>query len=180
MLFCCIIVKYQYEYTTKHKVIINIKLLGKYSRNDLIQSAVYILFTEIIKDKTGSPLLNEKVLSSLAINQYYAIIGLLDNKEWNECFFENKHLKERLYIDFFGMNNYKKIVDKRVSQVQFITKIKSDYYKKDILELLPSYEKELLKYSNNSLERNKKIKTALPYRRSITDTTNKGSLTLSP
>ena len=158
MLFCCLIVKYQYEYTTKHKVIINIKLLGKYSRNDLIQSAVYILFTEIIKDKTGSPLLNEKVLSSLAINQYYAIIGLLDNKEWNECFFENKHLKERLYIDFFGMNNYKKIVDKRVSQVQFITKIKSDYYKKDILELLPSYEKELLKYSNNSLERNKKIK----------------------
>ena len=42
--------------------------------------------------------------------------------------------------------------------MKFITKEKNDDYKKDILELLPLYEKELLKYSNNSLERNKKIK----------------------
>ena len=158
MLFCCLIVKYQYEYILKHKGIKNIKIIGKYSRNDLVQCAIFILFTELIKDKTGVPLLNEKTLASLALNQFYAIIGLLDNKEWQDCFFENKHLRERLYIDFFGINNYKKIVDKRVKQVKFITKEKNDDYKKDILELLPLYEKELLKYSNNSLERNKKIK----------------------
>ena len=158
MLFCCLIVKYQYEYILKHKGIKNIKIIGKYSRNDLVQCAIFILFTELIKDKTGVPLLNEKTLASLSLNQFYAIIGLLDNKEWQDCFFENKHLRERLYIDFFGINNYKKIVDKRVKQVKFITKEKNDDYKKDILELLPLYEKELLKYSNNSLERNKKIK----------------------
>ena len=158
LLFCCIIVKYQYDYIVKHKGFKNIKIIGKYSRNDLVQSAVFILFTEIIKDKTGNPLLNEKVVNSLSINQYYALLGALDNIEWKEAFFENVPIKERLYKDFFEINNYKKIVDSRVNQVKLIKNEKDEEYKKDILQLLPLYEKELLKYSNNSLEKNKKTK----------------------
>ena len=158
LLFCCLIIKYQYEYITKHKGIKKIKIIGKYSRNDLIQCAVFILFTELVKDKMGVPLLNEKTISSLSINQFYAILGAIDNKDWQECFFENKHIRERLYIDFFGINNYKQIVDNRIKQIKSISNEKDEEYKNDILQLLPLYEKELLKYSNNSLEKNKKIK----------------------
>ena len=158
MLFCCIIIKYQYDYILKHKGIKKIKIIGKPSRNDLVQCAIFVLFTEIIKDKTGTPLLNEKVVNSLSINQYYGILGALDNKEWKEALFENVHLRERLYIDFFGINNYKKIVDNRVKQIKSISDEKDEEYKNEILKLLPLYEKELLKYSNNSLEKNKKIK----------------------
>ena len=158
LLFCCIIVKYQYDYILKHKGIKKIKIIGKYPRNDLIQSAVFILFSEIIKDKAGNPLLNDKTVNSLSINQYYALLGALDNNEWKEALFENVHLKERLYIDFFGINNYKKLVDNRVKQIKLISIEKDEEYKNDILKLLPLYEKELLKYSNNSLEKNKKIK----------------------
>ena len=158
MLFCCIIVKYQYDYILKHKGIKKIKIIGKPSRNDLVQCAIFVLFTDIIKDKTGTPLLNEKAINSLSINQYYGILGALDNNDWKEALFENVHLRERLYIDFFGINNYKKLVDNRVKQIKFISDEKDDEYKNGILELLPLYEKELLKYSNNSLEKNKKIK----------------------
>ena len=158
LLFCCIIVKYQYDYIDKHKGIKKIKI-NKLSRNDLIQSAVFILFTEIIKDNTGVPLLNEKAVNSLSINQYYAILGSMIKKEWKEAFFENVHIRERLYIDFFQINNYKKIVDSRINQIKLITIEKDEQYKDDILQLLPLYEKELLKYSNNSLEKNKKIKS---------------------
>ena len=157
LLFCCIIVKYQYDYILKHKGIKNIKI-NKLSRNDLVQSAIFYLFTEIIKDKTGTPLLNEKNLNSLSLNQYYALLGALDNQEWKDALFENVHLRERLYIDFFGINNYKKIVDNRIKEIKSISNEKDEEYKKDILLLLPLYEKELLKYSNNSLEKNKKIK----------------------
>ena len=158
LLFCCIIIKYQYEYILKHKGLKNIKIIGKYSRNDLIQCAIFFFFTEIVKDKSGVPLLNEKTINSLAMNQFYSLLNSLDNKEWKEGLFENIHLKERLYIDFFGINNYKKIVDNRIKQINVILNEKDEQYKKDILQLLPLYEKELLKYSNNSLENNKKIK----------------------
>ena len=155
LLFCCIIVKYQYDYINNHKGIKKIKI-NKLSRNDLIQSAVFILFTEIVKDKSGVPLLNEKTLNSLSLNQYYEIISALDSNDWKEAFFENPHLKERLYVDFFNINNYKKIVDIRIKKM---TSEKDDQYKKDILKLLPLYEKELLKYSNNSLEKNRRLKS---------------------
>ena len=158
MLFCCIIVKYQYDYILKHKGIKKIKIIGKPSRNDLVQCAIFVLFTEIIKDNTGTPLLNEKTINSLSINQYYGILGALDNKEWEEALFENVHLRERIYIDFFGINNYKKIVDNRIKLIKSISNEKDEEYKNDILKLLPLYEKELLKYSNNSLEKNKKLK----------------------
>ena len=47
MLFCCIIVKYQYDYILKHKGIKKIKIIGKPSRNDLVQCAIFFLFTSI-------------------------------------------------------------------------------------------------------------------------------------
>ena len=157
LLFCSLIVKYQYDYISKHKGIKNIKI-NRYSRNDLAQCGIFILFTEIIKDTTGVPLLNEKTVNIFYLNQFYSFINALNNKDWIEAFLNNKHLKERLSIDFFEINNYKKIVETRVNQILLISNEKDDKYKQNILKLLPLYEKELLKYSNNSLEKSKRIK----------------------
>ena len=158
LIFCSLIVKYQYNYINKHKGLKKIKIPGKPSRNDLLQCAIFILFTELIKNKIGNPLLDQRELDSLNMNQNAHIVQLLDKKEWIEGFIENPSLRERICNDFFFINNYKKIVDNRIKLIRNISNEKQERYKYDILELLPLYEKELLKYSNNSLEKNKKIK----------------------
>ena len=159
MLFCTLIVKYQYDYNIKHKGLKKIKIMGKLSRNDLLQSAVFILFTELIKNKAGTPLLDQKELESLTMNnQLVKYIQLLNRQEWIDGFLENKALRERICNDFYCINNYKRIVDNRIKLIRNISDEKEERYKEDILQLLPLYEKELLKYSNNSLEKNKKIK----------------------
>ena len=158
LLFCAIIVKYQYNYINKHKGIKKIKLTGKPSRNDLTQSAVFTIFAELIKNENNVPLWDQNELESLAADQYKRCIDLLDTKEWKEAFLENDAIRERINNGFFCINNYKKIVENRVKQIKNITSEKNEKYKDDILLLLPLYEKELLKYSNNSLEKNKKIK----------------------
>jgi len=156
--FCFLIVNYQYDYIFKHKGLKSIKLTGKPSRNDLISCAIFVLFADLIKDQTGQPLLTQKKLESLKLNQYIGAIKLLDTQEWIDGFLENQNLRQRLCNTFFAINNYKKIVDTRVKLIKIISNDKDEKYKDDILQLLPLYEKELLKYSNNSLERNKKIK----------------------
>ena len=158
LLFCCIIIKYQYDYIQNHKGLIKNIKINKFSRNDLVQCGVFFLFTEIIKDKTGAPLLNEKTVNDLSISQYYGLLEALNNNEWKEGLFYNKHLRERLNIDFFKTNNYIKVVDSRIRQFALISNEKDSKYKDNILKLLPLYEKELLKYSNNSLEKNIHLK----------------------
>ena len=158
LLFCGLIVKYQYNYLIKHKGLIKIKISGKPSRNDLLQSAVFILFHDLIKNKNGEPLLDQKELDPLDMNKEVNFINIIEKEEWNEAFFENNSLRERICNNFFCVNNYKKIVDNRGKLISNISNEKDEKYKTDILELLPLYEKELLKYSNNSLEKNIKIK----------------------
>ena len=136
----------------------SIKLTGKPSRNDLISCAIFVLFADLVKDQTGQPLLTQKKLESLKLNQYVEAIKLLDTQEWIDGFLENPNLRQRLCNSFFAINNYKKIVDTRIKLIKIISNDKDEKYKDDILQLLPLYEKELIKYSNNSLERNKKIK----------------------
>ena len=155
---CCLIVKHQYAYITKHKGLKKIKLSGKPSRNDLLQCAVFILFSELIKNKSGNPLLDQKEIDNLAMNQYTKFIQLLEKEEWNKAFLENKEIRKRISNEFYCIVNYKKIVDIRMKLIKNISNDKDERYKGDILSLLPLYEKELLKYSNNSLENNKKIK----------------------
>ena len=158
LLFCFLIVKYQYNYINTHKGIKKIKLSGKPSRNDLISSAIFILFYDLIKDKTGQPLLSQGLLETLELTQYVGLAEELDSIKWNEAFIENNSIRERLCNKFYTINNYKKIVENRIKLIKIISEEKDEKYKEDILQLLPLYEKELLKYSNNSLEKNKKIK----------------------
>ena len=158
LILCCLIMKHQYAYNKKHTGIKGIKITKKLSRNDLSQSAVFILFSEQIKNKEGAVLLDQKEIDTLGISQYVQFIQVLDRKEWVESFLENVNMRHRINNEFFGIVNYKKIVDLRVKLIRKISNEKDERYKDDILYLLPLYEQELLKYSNNSLEKNKKIK----------------------
>ena len=154
LLFCFLIIKYQYQYTGSHKI----NIFNNLRNNDLVSSAVFILFTEKIKNKNGNAILNQEKVDKSSLDEYNKIFEEMKNKEWEEAFYENNAIKEILDNNFFCFKGYKFYVDKRFNLFKMIKDEQDDKYKKDILLLLPLYENELTKYSNNSLENNKKIK----------------------
>ena len=64
-----------------------------------------------------------------------------------------------LLTKFFTFLNFKTTKDIRTNLIKEMNDDTDEKYTEEILDLLPLYEKELLKYSNNSLEKNKKIKS---------------------
>ena len=153
LLFCFIITKYQYKYIIKHKSGIKMfNIITKPARNDLKLSAVFLLFTEYIKDKTGNSILPLAKLDQYSVNQYINITNLLDNLEWNEYFFMNQNIKNKLIKEFFTFVNFQKEKDMRSVLMKEMNDDKDEKYTEEILDLLPLYERELSKYSNNSLE----------------------------
>ena len=156
--FCFLIVRYQYNYFDKHKGIKGMIFTKKLSRNDLVACAVFRLFVDLIKDSNGNSLLPQQKVEQLYLSKFNGVLYFINNEEWQNYFFENRKLKEKLTKKFFSLNEYKKIVDERFELLKVLTDENDEKYKKEILSILPNYEKELLKYSNNSLERNKRIK----------------------
>ena len=153
LLFCFLITKYQYKYIIKHKSGIKIfNISTKPARNDLKLSAVFLLFTEYIKDKTGNSILSLAKLDQYSLNQYVNITNLLDNSEWNEYFFMNQNIKNKLINEFFTFINFQNEKNIRSNLIKEMNNDKDEKYTEEILDLLPLYERELSKYSNNSLE----------------------------
>ena len=153
LLFCLIITKYQYKYIIKHKSGIKIfNISPKPARNDLKLSAVFLLFSDILKDKTGNSVVPLQKLDQLSVNQYVNIVSLLDNPEWNEALFNNQNLKNKLIKEFFTFVNFQNAKNIRSNLIKEMSNDKDEKYTEEILDLLPLYERELSKYSNNSLE----------------------------
>ena len=159
LLLCFKLIKCQYNYENRHKKII--KLIKK-GTNDLGNSAVIILFNEYVKDKSGNPFLSLSKLESMPLEDnnkcLSCINSLVSNKEFINAFFENQNLKKKLYDGIYSLYSYKKTVDYRYDFISYLLETYDDSYKKTILTLLPKYENELAKYSNNSLEKNIKNK----------------------
>ena len=154
--FCIDIVYYQYNYNDRHKLGKKVfTFAAKAARNDLSKCAVFLLFTEYVKDKSGNILLSPQK-SNIYLNQNDKIINLIKNKDWDDGLFQNQVLKSKINKNIFNFNSYEKIVKDRFKIIKEIKKDMS--YKQIILELLPNYEEELLKNSNNSLEKNIKKK----------------------
>ena len=155
IIFCITIVNYQIGYNAKHKIDKFGKILftKKISRNDLSKCAIFILFSEYIKDKSGIPLISKKI--ELKENNYETIIDdILKNEEWKNGFYMNTNLKNKLFKKFYSLNGYNDIVKSRFISIQNIIVDLDNSYRKNLLDLLPLYEQELMKYSNNSLEKN--------------------------
>ena len=150
-LFCFIITKYEHQYIIKHTTGIKFfNLSTKPARNDLKMSAVYLIFNEILKDKNGNTILPLSTLEMLEANKYKDIVNLLDTVEWNEALYNNNYLKTKLLKDFFTFENF--YFMENISDTLIIAPNADKNLSKEILYLLPLYEKELSKYSNNSLE----------------------------
>ena len=75
---------------------------------------------------------------------------MINNKDWNEGLFQNQVLKGRIDKKIFNLLSYEELVNNRFNSIQNINDEFNSNYKKTILEILPNYEQELLKYSNNS------------------------------
>ena len=158
LLFCSLILKYQYQYCDNHKL--KMKLFKKMNKNDLMQCAIFDIFAEKIKDANGEPLLNFDKVNKFSEFDFYEQFKEMDNNEWKNALYENSQIKELLDRNYFCLIGYKVYVDKRYQLFQMIKDEQDDKYKEDILLLLPMYEDELAKVSNNSLENNKKIKNS--------------------
>ena len=157
-ILCFIITDYQYNKHKRHEVKkALIKIVGKFPRNDLSKCAVFLVFNDFLKEQDNR-VITEQQIENLAKNKYEGIPDLINQPEWTTLFYENKNLKQKVLDNFYTLNEYKKVVDERYELLKVLNEEYDDKYEKDILELLPLYEKELDKHSNNSLEVNKQNK----------------------
>ena len=161
-LLCLIILKYNFNFRKKNKISDDKKFNTsyKYNINDLSGTALFILFHDYV-DKN---VINLDKIAEIADENNYKenMRKFLDNKDFQNNFFLNEELKNILYEKYFPFKEYKTIIELRVNTIKRINKQNSqnsDQNKKilnsptkDIIELLPSYEQELMSYSNNSLE----------------------------
>ena len=119
--------------------------------------AVFLLFSNYVKDNSGNILLSPQE-KNIYLNRKEKILNIISEKKWDEALFQNQTLKSEIDKNYFGLDLYEKVVSNRLFSADQLDKEKDTSYKTKILNLLPNYEKELLKYSNNSYERNIKIK----------------------
>ena len=144
------IIKFHTNSGTKHKGILGV-LKGK---NDFGNSCVIQIYNDFLKDNNS---VNSAViiarLESLIEKDYNNKVTVIINSL--KPFLENENLiKKILDSGFYNLNPYKKLVNYRNDLIPFLQETFDESYKKTILTLLPKYENELAKYSNNSLEKN--------------------------
>ena len=157
IMLCLFIHRFHINYFNSHK---KNRIFGstKFNRNDLSNSAVVNLFEKYILDKNDQVIFNLGYTEQILTEKHYydKIRHLLytQNSDLEIGLFKNKKIINLIYEKYFGLYAYKSIVDSRFKEINDLKdNFESDFSKK-ILELLPLYEKELAKYSNNSLEKN--------------------------
>ena len=169
---CFTILKNTYAYRKKNKISKKFNIGYKYNVNDLSGSAVFVLFNDYVKDKKKEKEKGDNVLITLdklntlldKTNYSKNIIELLSSSNWNDSYFKYSKIKDILNEKYFPIMEYKAVVEKRINAIKKIENqansedVKWEYSDNEILKLLPLYEKELIHYSNNSLEANLKKK----------------------
>ena len=157
ILLCLKLLKWNFQYQSKHMGMFK-KIGFRQGTNDISGSCIVQLFNEYCKDENGNILLNNERIDSLCIeddaNCISEIILFLHKKEFLNAFWKNQNLINKLLNGFLSLNSFKKSVDFRYDLVPILEDSLDESYKKTILDLLPKYETELAKYSNNSLEKN--------------------------
>jgi hypothetical protein len=170
-LLCFIILKNTYEYRKKKKITKRFSLGYKFNVDDLSGSSVFVLFNDYIKDKKkekekDNNLINLDSLNSLLDPKNYTqnIIKFLNDANWKSSFEDNNSLNSLLKDKYYPLKEYKSIVEERIKYIDKMEEKVNSKEKKwtysddEILKLLPLYEKELVHYSNNSLEKSIKKK----------------------
>ena len=172
---CCVILRYNYDYRKKNKINKKFNIGYKYNINDLSGSSVFILFDNVKNKKKENEKNNEKDDNTflnfdkinVLLNQDYDknIIKALKGANWKESY-NQCNIKDTINEQYFPIKEYKNLVEQRITTIKKIydhsntDSINSqlEYYDSEILKLLPRYEKKLIHYSNNLLEKNLKRK----------------------
>ena len=159
LLLCLKLIKYQFNNENKHNKLFK---LVKKEKSDIGNSAIIQLFNDFIKDKSGNPFLNSSKIESFPLddnkNCLSSINSLRISDEFVNAFWDNPNLKNKLYNGFYSLQSYKRSVDYKYDLFPCLLETFDDSYQKSILTLLPKYETELAKYSNNSIAKNIKNK----------------------
>ena len=157
ILLCLFIHRFHINYFNSHK---KNRIFGttKFNRNDLSNCAVVNLFDKYILDKNDQIIFNLEYTEQILTEKHYydKIRHLLytSNSDLEIGLFRNKNMISLLNEKYFCLFGYKSIVDSRFKEIENLKDNFNIDFSKAILELLPLYEKELAKYSNNSLEKN--------------------------
>jgi hypothetical protein len=168
--FCFTILKNTYAYRKKNKISKKFTVGYKYNVNDLSGSAIFVLFNDYVKDKMKEKEKGDNVLMTLdklntlldKTNYSKNILELLSSSNWNDSYFRHSKIKDILNEKYFPIMEYKLVVEKRINAIKKIMDQANtedaqwEYSDNEIIKLLPLYEKELIHYSNNSLEANLK------------------------
>ena len=157
ILLCLFIEKFQINYFNSHKKK-RFFTSTKFNRNDLSNCAVSNLFNKHILGENDQIIFNLDIIESILTERHYydKIRSLLisPNSDLDVGLFKNEKIIKLLNEKYFCLYSYKSIVDSRFNEIKILKDNLNYNYVEQILDLLPSYEKELAKYSNNSLEKN--------------------------
>ena len=157
ILLCLFIEKFQINYFNSHKKK-RFFTSTKFNRNDLSNCAVSTLFNKYILGENDQIIFNLDIIESILTERHYydKIRSLLisPNSDLDAGLFKNEKIIRLLNEKYFCLYSYKSIVDSRFNEIKNLKDNLNYNYVEQILDLLPSYEKELAKYSNNSLEKN--------------------------
>ena len=157
LLICLLIKKFELNYNISHK---KKRLFAstKFNRNDLSNCAVIILFNKYLIDRNEQNIFYlEYIEDILTENNYYEKIkNIIYSKvsPLDDYISKNKKLVDLINEKYFCLESYKAVIDFRFKEIEKLKDTINYNYSDNLLELLPLYEKELVKYSNNSLEKN--------------------------
>ena len=161
---CFVILRKVYSFNKRHSLSLKLSI-HKNNFEDLSHTAIFSLFNDYIKDKSkekgDSILITLDLLNKLLDEKNYSenIINFLNDKNWNDSF-NNCKINDVLTTKYFPISEYKNLAMERIDYFKKTEEesnsqeAKWEYSDDEILKLLPLYEKELVQYSNNSLEMN--------------------------
>ena len=130
------------------RIFLNKKLFTYLAEIYSYQNAITILFNEYIKDQNKNPFFNMNKLEQIYLNPSNQICELINQEEFLEVFFLNKNLKNKLYQNYYSINDYKNLVDERFKALaSFDDKLDYSYYD-GIYDLFTEFEKWFLKIYN--------------------------------
>ena len=157
LLICLFILKFEINYSNSHKKA-RIFTSTKFNRNDISNSAVVMIFKKYVLNENEQGIFNLEYLENLLNekNYYDNIRKLLYDKDSDleKYFFKNQKIINLINEKYFCLYSYKSLVNIRFNEIEKLKDNLNCNYTEDLLKLLPLYEKELAKYSNNSLEKN--------------------------
>ena len=130
------------------KIFLNKKLFANNPDVYIYPNAFLILSNDYIKDENKNPLINLSKLEKIYLNPNNQIINAIQNTDFSNKFFCNKNLKNKLFQNYYSIEEYKNIVDERFKLLICLEDILDYSYQIGIYDLFGDLEKWMVKLYN--------------------------------